>query len=53
MIIQKRKNMFVAKQKGILVCAVIAPTRNEARIINDYFIGLHYGNKSKQRAAGS
>lgn len=40
MIAQKRKGMFVAKEKGLAVCAVIAPTRNEARLRIEFFMRL-------------
>jgi hypothetical protein len=50
MIISKRKGRFVAKQNGIPVCAVIAPTRMKVKIITDY-LGANHGNYTKQGSA--
>lgn len=50
MIIKKKKQMFVVRQRGIAVVAVIAPTRKQAWETTEGFIGGQHGN-SRQLSA--
>ena len=45
MIIQKRKNMFVAKERGFKVLAVIGSVRNIVRERADQLASIHRQNE--------
>lgn len=49
MIVKKRNTVFVARQDGLAVLAVIAPTRKQAFDTANEIMGSSHGDNGKQR----